>query len=169
MFLMVACDHNDCFVTFCRIRQNRRDKVKFCRFLSKLTKTLLYAKIRSLFVVFCQFLSPTFSAGEKVLIPFVWWCWKHRAPFNIFQYKYSVSITYLYNIFLFPRCLSIPCVYYYYYLCVAGCWSLWRLGPFELESLDPTWCSAWIRIGGLILLPILSHCNCLQLNKVTHT
>ena len=25
---------------------------------------------------------------------------KHRAPQNIFQYKYSVSITYLYNIFL---------------------------------------------------------------------
>ncbi len=25
---------------------------------------------------------------------------KHRAPFNIFQCKYSVSITYLYNIFL---------------------------------------------------------------------
>ena len=56
---------------------------------------------------------------------------KHRAPPNIFQYKYSVSITYLYNIFLFPRSLSIPC--FIIIIC-----ALRVVGPSDI--LDP---SSW--------------------------
>ena len=56
---------------------------------------------------------------------------KHRAPHNIFQYKYSVSITYLYNIFLFPRSLSIPC--FIIFIC-----ALRVVGPSDV--LDP---SSW--------------------------
>ena len=41
------------------------------------------------------------SAGEKVLIPFVWFMQKNTERQTIFQYKYSVSITYLYNIYIF--------------------------------------------------------------------
>ena len=75
--------HNDCFVTFCRIWSlfvecgglttmivlslfvefDKIDATKssFCRFLSKLTKTLLYGstwqKVGAVFVTFCRFLS----------------------------------------------------------------------------------------------------------------
>ena len=62
MFSMVACGHNDCFVTFCRIRQKRRDKVKILSILSTLTKhccTIVndkkLAPFLSLFVDFVTF------------------------------------------------------------------------------------------------------------------